>query len=73
MHQQDAVAETPGQRRLVQHHGYGGGAIARGAGKQFEHGDLVLEIEVGHRFVKQEQFRLLGQQGGDGQALALAA
>jgi hypothetical protein len=41
--------------------------------KQLEHGDLVVEVEVGERLVEQVQPRLLRQQGGDGQPLALAA
>jgi len=41
--------------------------------QQLEHGDLMIEVEVGERLVQQIQARLLRQQRGNGQALALAA
>ena len=71
--QQRLVAEAVGQCRIVQDHDDAGTAVARRAGEKFEDGHLVIEIEVGERLVEQVERRGLGEQGGDGQSLALAA
>ena len=56
----------------MQHHDHTGTALG-GGGEKVEHGDLMLEVEVGERFVEQHQRGLLCQQGGDRHALPLAA
>ncbi len=71
--QQRLVAEAVGQCRIVQDHDDPRPAVARRAGEKFEDGHLVVEIEVGERLVEQVERRGLGEQGGDGQSLALAA
>ena len=71
--QQRLIAEAMRQRRVVQDHDDARAAVARRAGEQFEHGHLVVEVEVGERLVEQVERRRLGEQGGDGQPLALAA
>ena len=73
MDQQNPVAKTPGQSGFVQHHGHARATIARYAGKQFEHGNLVLQVKVGNRLIKQKQLWRLGEQRGNGQSLTFAA
>ena len=72
MDQQYPVAKTPGQSGFVQHHGDARATIARCAGKQFEHGNLVFQVKVGNRLIKQKQLRRLGEQRGNGQSLTFA-
>ena len=62
-----------GQVDVVQHHDDADAVLACAPRKQVEHGDLVVEVEVGERLVEEVQPGLLRQQGGDGEALALAA
>ena len=57
----------------MQHHDNGRLTLARFPRKNFEHGDLVFQIEVSRRFVKKKQAWRLRQQGGDGQTLPFAA
>ena len=73
MQQQRLVAEMRRQIDVVQHHDQRGLFVADAAADQFQHRDLVVEVEMRQRFVEQIDARLLHQQGGQRHALAFAA
>ena len=66
-------AETRRQTGFVQDHHAGQGLLSGEPGKQFERGDLVVQVEMGEWFIEQIELRRLRQQGGDRQPLPLAA
>ena len=72
MHQQHPVAKTPGQLRLVQYHHRRRTALPRRVDEQAEHGNLMLQVKIGHRLVEQKNLSLLRQQRSDGETLTLA-
>jgi len=66
------VAVTLRQVDIMQHHDHRLASLPCQFTEQLQAADLLVEVQVIHRFIQQQVLRVLGQQGGDGHALAFA-
>ena len=67
------LARLRGLLPQTQHDAFSAAALAREPAQVIEHRHLVVQVEVRHRLVEQQQRRVLRQQRGDAHALPLAA